>query len=48
MQVVDKGKPAKPKGVTSWVTRKQMWNDPRQADFPQSEINGITTSEMFH
>ena len=27
VQVVNKGKPAKPEGVTAWVMRKQMWND---------------------
>uniref|UniRef100_A0A663EF42 Uncharacterized protein n=1 Tax=Aquila chrysaetos chrysaetos TaxID=223781 RepID=A0A663EF42_AQUCH len=38
---------AKPEGVTSRVTRKQMWNDLVRASTPQSEIDGITTSEMF-
>lgn len=48
VQVVDKGKPAKQKrGDTPQVTRRQMWNDLLQAGVPRSEINGITTSEMF-
>ncbi|PKU31808.1 hypothetical protein llap_17887 [Limosa lapponica baueri] len=34
VQVVNKGKLAKPKGVTSCVTRKQMWNDLVQAGVP--------------
>uniref|UniRef100_A0A8C8B5N5 Uncharacterized protein n=1 Tax=Otus sunia TaxID=257818 RepID=A0A8C8B5N5_9STRI len=47
VQVVNKGKPEKTKGVTARVTRKQMWNDLVQASIPQSEIDGITTSEVF-
>lgn len=47
VQAVNKGKAAKAKGVTSGVTRKQMWNDLVRAGVPRSEIDGITTSEMF-
>uniref|UniRef100_A0A8B9Z4H2 Uncharacterized protein n=1 Tax=Buteo japonicus TaxID=224669 RepID=A0A8B9Z4H2_9AVES len=46
--VENKGQLAKQKGVTSQVTRKQMWNDLVQASIPRSEIDRITTSEMFH
>jgi len=48
VQVMNKGKLAKPKGVTARVTRKQVRNDLVQAGTPRSEIEGITTSEMFH
>lgn len=49
MQVVNKGKEAKLKGVASQVMRKQTWDDLVQAGVPPSEIiNRITTSEMLH
>ena len=48
VRVVNKGKLAKPKGVTSQVMRKQMWNDLVRPGIPRSEKHGIITSEMFH
>lgn len=48
VQVVNKGKSTNPKGVTSWVLRKQAWNDCVQASIPLSETNVIAISELFH
>lgn len=48
VQVVNKGKAAKLKGVASQVMRKQTWDDLVQAGVPPPEINRIAASETLH
>uniref|UniRef100_A0A8C3JKN9 Uncharacterized protein n=1 Tax=Calidris pygmaea TaxID=425635 RepID=A0A8C3JKN9_9CHAR len=47
VRVINRRKQTKSNGATARITRKQIWADLVQAGVPRSEIEGITTSEMF-